>query len=410
MYVGNMSMKMFIVLLLITMTAALNGCADSSKKTGRFTEEEMEAIPFANDDMPSYSGGLVLSIDTETVTVDEIVEPIINAINADSIMIDRNSSQRAFKLKIGPDIATLIRYKVRDILIYNEAKKNAPENFDEIIEKVIEKEVNQLLAKYDNDYVRAEKALKEQGMDWNKYRELQKKNQLIGLYYSQKSILDDSPITHGEMLDRYEAMQKDDYEFIGPPDGLLQKQDVRINGMVQFRLIDINPNELSAEEIDEDNMETPTAAAIRKARMLIEKINKGEDFGELAQKYSHGIRAQMGGGGLWTPVPEDTPLVKPWTELKSKAEQMKIGEVAGPIESHEHIFIMKLEDKVDPWLAPFEELQERIEIEIKMARIAESNNKMIKKLEDQAGYSNGDFINYCIDAAWRKWKAGLNKG
>ena len=86
-------------------------------------------------------------------------------------------------------------------------------------------------------------------------------------------------------------------------------------------------------------------------------------------------------------------------------------EFTGPIESEGHVYIMKLEKKLEPWVASFEELQEGIKIDIKMARNKEGFDKLIQKLMSQASFSNMDsFINVCTEAAWRRWKADQANG
>lgn len=396
-------MRLLIVFLSVLVITVFSGCADQSQKTGKFTDEEMAKIPFIDGGpVPAHSGGLVLSMGTETITIKEIVTPVMQVVDPPA-----DTDFDTFILRVRPVVREAVIGKITDVLLYKEAKKAAPENMDQMLEKVIEDKVNKFLSEHDNDYAKAQEALKERGMDWKQYREFQKKLQLTGWYYSSQNVLDNNPISYSEMLEYYNAMQKHDFRFRGQ----LQRQDVKVDGLIQFRLIDIDGNKLEADDIDIDNLETPKQAALRKAKKLIAMIDGGADFGELAMTHSHGHRAQSDGGGLWTPVTDDSPLIGRWKVLQQQADSMQAGDVAGPIESEKGAFIMKLEKKVAPWQASFQELQEGIKTDIRMARNKKGFDKLIQKLMSQASFSNMDsFINVCTEAAWREWKAEQANG
>ena len=172
----------------------------------------------------------------------------------------------------------------------------------------------------------------------------------------------------------------------------------------QFRLIDIVPEKLTPDEIDTARGQTPRQAALAKASALLERIDKGEDFGELAKAHSHGHRAAM--GGLWTPVSDGSGLVGPYSAVLQAARQMEVGQVAGPIESQGHFFLVKVEDKKTGGVATFEELQPKIELDIQLMRRRERFDKLISKLIDQANIAGLDpFIDICVDNAYRRWQA-----
>ncbi len=181
----------------------------------------------------------------------------------------------------------------------------------------------------------------------------------------------------------------------------LQKKDVKWDGFIEFSLIDIK---LDSDKIEIGDGETRKDAAIRKAAELIEKIKQGEDFGELAKVHSDGHRKEM--GGLWTRVSEGSNLRPPHNVLPPQAEKMEVGEVAGPVESDGHIFIMKLKQKRKGWVASFESLQAEIELVIQLEERAERFDKLIEKLKSRAKISGLDrFIDVCVEKAWSRWQA-----
>ncbi len=378
------------------LTAFYAGCADETARTGKFSDEEMASIPFPErDNLPILSGGLVLSVDTETITVGEIVAPVMKVLGPVS-----QGDIGSFAFRAGPIVRDAVTNKVTDILLYKEARKQAPENIDEVLEKAVENEVKKFLVSHDNDYAEAQKELQKRGMDWQQYREYQKKLMLTQSYYVSQNLLEDKPISHSEMLAYYEAMKEDGFQF----KGYLTREDVIVDGMIEFRLIDIVRSKLDADEINPDSHESRRDAALRKARTLMQKIRNGADFAELAVEHSHGHRASM--GGLWTPVGEDSSLVGPYAVLQGEAEKMEAGAVAGPVESGEHVFIVKLEKKQIGKVTPFAELQKQIELDIQWERKKERFEKLVDELMAQADISNLDpFINACIANAWRRSKA-----
>lgn len=394
--ITNMNLKNATVLSICLAMLHAAGCETDSAKKGKFTHEEMAAIPFAQRaNLPVPSGGLTLSVKDETITVDQIVTPVLGVYKPQP-----DTQPEVFRLRVRPLVREAVIGKITDILLYQEARKQAPENIDDMLETAVEKEVRRFVAGYGNDYADAQKELAQRGMDWEQFRNFQKKLLLTQSYYASQNLMQDEPISHREMLAYYKAMQADDFQF----KGLLRREDVKWDGHIQFRLIDIVAEKLTPDEIDTARGQTPRQAALAKASALLERIDKGEDFGELAKAHSHGHRAAM--GGLWTPVSDGSGLVGPYSAVLQAARQMEVGQVAGPIESQGHFFLVKVEDKKTGGVATFEELQPKIELDIQLMRRRERFDKLISKLIDQANIAGLDpFIDICVDNAYRRWQA-----
>ncbi len=378
-----------LILLLVCLSglALSAGCEDTAQKMGKFTDEEMAQIPLARrSDPPAHSDGLALSVKSETITISQVM---------DMLKVPAGSSWNDLR-----DIVkkTVIN-KIIDILLYQEAMKNAPENIDELLDAAVDNERDKFIASYGNNYALAQEALAEDGMDWQQYHEFQKKFLLINQYIS-RSLQGDKPISHSQMLDRYEAMQQDNFQFKDPNKfkEALQKEDIKREGFIVFRLIDIH---IEPGKVEVKDGETCKDAAFRKAAELIERIKQGENFGELAKLHSDGHRKEM--GGLWTRVTEGSGLSPLYHVLPPLADKMEVGEVADPVESDGHIFIMKLEDKRKGWVASFESLQAKIELVIQLEERSERFDRLIEKLKSRAKISGLDrFIDVCVGKAWSR--------
>lgn len=362
---------------------AVCGCTFKEKEYGKFNEEELSAIPLAmRTQLPAASGGLTLSVVGETITVDEIIRPpaVIEALTP--IAMAENASFESFRSQAKPFLARIVMGKVSDILIYHLAKKNAPSNIDSVLDKAVEKEVNNFVAIYGNDYAKAEKAFKEMGLvDWDGFRQYKKKL-LITQSYVAKQLQKNLPIMHRDMVNRYNKDER--YKW---------------DGIFRFRVIDIQADKLSADKIDTANGETADKAALRIARQLKKRLNEGEDFASLAQAHSLGIGNNN--GGLWHDVTQGS-LASPYDAIEAAAATLEPTEISEPIVSGGHVFIVKLEEKTEGGSTPFKDVQDQIEAEIRLIQQRNEYNKVIADIIQQANVADMDtFTEHCLKRAYR---------
>ncbi len=358
---------------LLALLVLFSGCG-GGKKT-KYTEEELAAIPFAQrEDLPKASGGFVLAVGGETITADEMVLPFIE----DFKPFAQRSSFEQFKLRARGDLERVLIIKVSDILLYQQAKEHTGVD-EEALEKAVEREVRRFVVSFGSDYARAEEALKRMGMDWRSFREYQKKV-ILSQYYITSQLPDNRPITYTELVDTYNEMKD---EFFST------------EAMLKFRLIDIEAGKLEVADANQSRLEQ----AKELAGELVRRLRAGEDFGELARKYSHGHRREF--GGLWKPVQAQS-LAAPYDVLADEAERLKPGQIAGPIEAGEHIFIMKLEEKQPKSFKSLEEVQREVRAKIIFYRRKEAIEELEAKLAKQAALSNMDaFIDFCLEKIYR---------
>lgn len=376
-------MKMKNVVILTLAVAAvvwICGCGGSKKKSD-VSRELLEAEEPRVDwqKLPRPSGGLVLSIDSEAITADEIINPVRQQIGE----IAAQTDYEQFRGKVKPMLGNVLIQKIGDIRLYEKAKAALPENVDEeIIDKIIEQEIQRFIAQYGGDYAAAEKVLKSMGTTWKDFYQFQRRSLLVQSFISEE-IKVDKPVTHSELLEYYNRM-KDEY---------FTKE-----GQLEFRLIDLEV----AKFADANN---PGANAEQKAKELAarisERIKKGEDFGELARQYSNDPAAKN--GGLWRPIRPGS-LAEPYDAIEKAIEKMNIGQVSEPVAKGGHIFIVKLENKQAPSCKPFEEVQEDVEVRMMYENRRKRVDDMMEKIISQVDLSYADgFLEYCTQKAWRDW-------
>lgn len=357
----------------------LAGCGDTKK--GKFTEEQMRRLPLANRyDLPAASGGMVMSVYEQTITANEV----LLAAEKDLVRIAK-SIPIGFKEKALPVIRQTIRSKAADILLYHEARRKAPSNtnIDEALEKAVEQEMVRFLASFDNNYALAEQRIRSMGMDWRTFREYQKKMIMTQSYLSTQ--LDKKPrFSHSQMLDFYQRHRQD--LFCQP-------------GRVEFSAIDLDISKIRPESPEQ----SASQAAQSLARQIVQQLQEGADFAELAKQYSHTLASA---GGKWAPVLiGKNSLAEPYDSLETMALQMEIGSVSEPIENQGHIFIVKLHDKQPPVCKEFHEVQAQVEREMLMEYRQKEYEAFVDKLIKQVDFVEMErFAEFCVELAAKRYR------
>lgn len=354
------------------------GCDGNKPK---YTEEELAQLPQPQrTGLPRPSGGFALAVGNDAVTAEEVIAPLRE--NLTPLAQSRNFDD--FAQQAGPWVSQSLMNKISEILLYQKARNQAPDDIDERLDKAVEAETRKFIMGFEGNYARAEEFLRERyGMDWKSFRQYQKR-MILSTSYLHGMIPEESPVTYSDMMEKYNQ-QKDKYSV----DATIT---IRVIDIIKTRVETADPN------ISKDGQ------ALSLANELVHRINSGEDFAELAKQYSHGYRANL--GGLWPAVKPDS-LAEPYDILADKAMNMNIGEIAGPIDSGDSIFIVKLEDKQTEATIPFEKVQKEIAQEIRMDRKNAAFNNAMNKIFQEASITGIDeFVIFCLERLYTEANLG----
>ena len=363
-----------ILFLSLCILFLLQGCGGDKPA---LTAEQIAAIPLVQrTDQPKPSGGFVLTVAGETITAEEIVLPLTEYLKS----VTQNKSIDQFKIQARATVEKMVSEKILNIVLYNQARKKAGENIDETLEKLAQAEVRRFVTDHNGDYALAEDTLKKEGLDWAGFKDEKKKMILIQNYISQQ-MPDEQPVTYSELMDYYNDVKEK--FFI-------------TKAILTFQLIDIQPEKLETADPNQNKQQQ----AKELADQLVKRLHQGEDFGELAKKYSHGHRAAF--GGLWKPVQPDS-LAAPFDIIATEARKIQPGRITDPVETNGHFFIIKLIDSKARSVEPFGNVQLQLKNMILIDRRRKAINEFTEKLARQATVVGKDeFINFCLEEIYRQ--------
>lgn len=351
---------------------------------GKFTQEQMLNIPLANRySLPAPTGGMTIRVGSSTLTPEEILSaPQLQEALAP---LAKRGNLAAYEAQAMPLLRSVIRSKAADLLLYEEARKNAPENIDEQLEAAVKKEIERFIADYDNNVALAEQELKRMGMDWRSFQEYNKKLIMTHSFISA-TVMEEKKFTRRELLDYYEQVKNE--QFSRP-------------GRLQFQLIELVPSKLTSEQIQEG--ESSVQAARRLTQEILNKLQQGADFGELAKQFSHDPLASA--GGLWAPVTMGTDsLARPYDKIEKIAETMSVGEIRGPLEEQGRFFLVKLVDLTPPVSKSFDEVQHILESQLQFQHRNRKYNELVEKVIKRADFVELErFAEFCANEAYRRW-------
>ncbi len=374
--------RMIAVLYFFAVVSAA-GCGD---KSSALTDAELDRIAITEKiQLVEKAGGLVLVVGGETITSDEVIEASADRYEEGKTVADllkpmaQNTSIEEFKEQASIPIKDIVMGRISGILLYQHAKREIGDGANEGLDKLAEKELRKFALRYGGDEAKADEALAEQGLDREGFKEEHKKLIITQSYLGSK-LPYKKPVTYSELAEYYEAHKDELFYSLG---------------LLKFRLIDIDMSKIEITDLEENRAEK----ARRKGEELSKRARDGEDFVKLVEEYSDGHRRDS--GGLWPEVQPDS-LARPYVVLAEAAEDMKPGEIAGPLETVGHIFVMKLEAKQAAGYQPLEEVQGEVNNRILWERRNEAITRLNAKLIREAEIGNTDeFVDFCAGKIYK---------
>jgi parvulin-like peptidyl-prolyl isomerase len=136
---------------------------------------------------------------------------------------------------------------------------------------------------------------------------------------------------------------------------------------------------IKSQEVILVNIQEILVDSLEQVEDLLKKLRDGEDFGELARKYSkRKWAAQKNGEFGFFPT-------SMYDEIGRTAERMKLGEIFAPVETKDGFSIIKLLDKKierpdTANIVNFTDLKEKIRNELKQKKFDHERDKLVAEL------------------------------
>ncbi len=311
--------------------------------------------------IPMFLVALALSSPLSSVRA-EICNRIVAIVNNDVITLyELNAKIKELTgfepsaLKIEDDKGYIeTRHKVLDLLI---DEKISREKVQELGIKMTSEDVDGAIEKIKRDnYLTQEDliaGLEKRGVSYDSYRDSIKNElermELINLEVKSKIIISD------EEIKRYYSVHRNEFS---------SEEKVRLASIL-LKL--------------EDPSDQDEALSMRqKAQEIVVGLKNGEDFSELARKFSQGPGAADGGNlGFFKTSQLDPELIK-------VVKSLSMGEVSGPIARPSGIQFIKVMEKKEGRVKPLEEVRNTIYDTLYRKEIDKRYSSWIKGLREKA--------------------------
>ncbi|MGB2634731.1 MAG: peptidylprolyl isomerase [Candidatus Acidiferrum sp.] len=292
---------------------------------------------------------IVARVNNEIITQSELEKA--KAASADGAREECNGRCSSEQLQVAVEDAE--KYALRD-LIDQSLLAQRGKDMDINVEPEVVKQLDQIRQKNNlKDLDELEKAVSSQpGMNWEDFKS-QIRNRLLTQEVIRREVGSHITITHEEEMKYYEDHKKD---FIKPEQVALSAIEIKTEGKKESEI-----PELKA-----------------KAQKLHDRVKDGEDFAELAKRFSDGATAQQGG---FLGVYKRGELSK---ELEDTVFKMDKNQMTDVIETKQGFLILKVLEHYDEGQQPFEKVENEIQDHLYNQKLEPAMREYLKTLREQS--------------------------
>jgi peptidyl-prolyl cis-trans isomerase SurA len=197
-----------------------------------------------------------------------------------------------------------------------------------------------------------EKAVSTQGINWEDFKS-NIRNRLLTQQVIQREVGSHINIGHEEEMKYYEEHKQD---FVRPEQVALRAIEIKTEGKPESEVPDLK----------------------QKAQTLLDRVNSGEDFGELAKRFSDGPTAQQGG---FLGVYKRGELSK---EFEDTVFKMKRNEMTKVIETKQGFLIMQVLEHYDEGEQAFAKVENEIQEKLYNQKMEPAMREYLKTLREQS--------------------------
>ncbi len=326
----------------------------------------------------------VLEVDDETISVSDILEPIIAHLERDAQELPRS----AYYERAAEVVRMQIVEAVAQHLLWRKAERHISEENEPQIEKAVDRmekdRINREFAGRETAY---EKHLAKHGESRTKIRERLRRAVLIDAYLRDRLLQLVPTPRRPELMAYYQAHRQ---EFVSPARREMFLIDVPIAAFLDFTKPVLPAHERDAKE---------------KARRTIEqaaaKLAGGASFEEVARNHSQGLHSEEGGAWGFITRPSDggSALQGRWAAPSRVLFELASGEVSDIIEDSKSYFMVKCGQVEDGKVLSFQDAQPRMVDALKQQRFLRLRADFLQSELDRSTIGSLDaFMGKVLDA------------
>jgi peptidyl-prolyl cis-trans isomerase SurA len=197
-----------------------------------------------------------------------------------------------------------------------------------------------------------EKAVTQEGLNWEDFKN-NIRNKILTREVIRREVGSHITIGHDEEMKYYEEHKKD---FVRPEQVALRAIEIKTEGKKESEI-----PELKA-----------------KAQKLLDRVKEGEDFGDLAKRFSDGSTAQQGG---FLGVYKRGELSK---ELEDMVFKMKRNELTDVIETKQGFLVLQVLEHYDEGEQSFSKVENEIQDHLYSEKMEPAMREYLKTLREQS--------------------------
>lgn len=291
---------------------------------------------------------IIARVNNEIITSSELEKA--KAQDADSAREQCSGRCTPEQLKMALDDSA--KYALRD-LIDQSLLAQRGKDMDLHVEPDVVKQLDQIRQQNKlKDLDELEKAVTAQGINWDDFKS-QIRNHLLTQEVIRREVGSHINISHDEEMKYYEDHKKD---FVRPEQVALSAIEIKTEGKKESEI-----PELKA-----------------KAQKLHDRVKDGEDFGELAKRFSDGATAQQGG---FLGVYKRGELSK---ELEDIVFKMKKNDMTDVIETKQGFLVLKVMEHYDEGQQSFSKVENEIMDHLYGEKMEPALREYLKTLREQS--------------------------
>jgi len=291
---------------------------------------------------PNPFGSPVLFVNRQTITVQDVLEPILDDFQAKAETLP----PPAYQAYVQRELAQQIEFQIGLAVVYEQAQLTyTEERYQEAFQKEADRMVRDVInRRFGGVQVRYEEHLKRLELTMEEVTERAKRQVMVMQFLRDRF----QPATHEptrrELMNYYQAHLD---TFTTPARAELFLIEIPLEAQLGKP-----PERASADEIAEARQQA--SAQLEQARAA---LARGTDFAEVARTYCKGVRAKA--GGAWGPISRGA-LTGRWAPAEKVLFSLEPGQYSDVVETDEALFVVKCGQRTDAHTLGFEEAQQQI--------------------------------------------------